>query len=184
MNFYNLFIHFVEFPLMSTPTVIEMIEAVIAKYGQEQAFKLMDIDKTSYYNYKKGGNTNKKKLAKIKAAFDRISTEVKPAGGSVVNEEQAEYIRNHPIKNSGKTPELWEELRESQHARIILLEEKVQSESRLARVEATLNIIAGILSDLKDQGLLGKPSVQESIGEIQIQDANKSGSNARKGTRT
>jgi hypothetical protein len=76
-------------------------------------------------------------------------------------------------KSPGSAPELWEELRESQKARIKLLEEKVQSETRLIQVEATLNIIAGILKDLKLPVQPGSSSSRGAVEEIQIEDANK-----------
>lgn len=150
-----------------------MIEAVKAKYGEAQAFEKMGIDKTTYYNYKKGGNPNRKKVQAITDVFNRISNE------NQLSESEAEYIRNHPLNGSKKespdSAELMRRLIDSQEQRIKLLEERQQAETRLIQVEETLKIVVRILNDLKIPDQHHKPSDDEPVEiKVRTRDAGKS----------
>jgi hypothetical protein len=92
-----------------------------------------------------------------------------------------ESIQKNPTDEAG----LIQELLESQRARIKLLEERQQSETRLIQVEATLNIIVGILKGLKLPEQSRTPSAKEVMEEIEIENraASKNESSSQKAER-
>lgn len=88
-------------------------------------------------------------LPKAKSQSTNIA---KSNNASMLNESQASYNEKTPDDVPGLLKLLVQrerEINESQAERIRLLEEKVQAETRLIQVEATLNIVVGILKGLK-----------------------------------
>lgn len=153
---------------MSKPTIVEMIEAVKDKLGENQAFEKLAIDRKTYYNYKNGGNPNKRKARQI----EEIYREVSQGNGST----------NHIQKENPDESGLMKELLESQRARIKLLEERQQSETRLIQVEATLKIVVEILNGLKIQERSHTPAeVENDVEEVavRLKSADKSENSGR-----
>jgi hypothetical protein len=129
---------------MAKPTVIEMIEAVKDKYGENQAFDMLGIDRTTYYNYRKGGNPNRKKFLKIQQVFNELSAN-----------------RNGSPGNGGEKNNPAEE-QDYRSKYIALLETQLQA----LRDPTLLNSIEKRLADLQAQILAIKVVVDESSDHL------------------